>query len=165
MALSGKTTVNHPVDRVIAAMTSEDFQRQVAADFGGTLVSQTVEGDITGPFTLTVERLAPTDRVPDFAKKFIGSSVSFTQVDQYSAPAADGSRTAETKVSIKGAPISVSGQQVLRPVGEGTELELTGNVASSIPFVGGKLAKFAEPVIGKVLNRQAAAIDAWLAAH
>ncbi len=165
MALSGKTSLNHPVDRVVAALTNEEFQKKAAADLGGSLISQTISGDVAGPFTLTVERAAPTDRVPDFAKKFVGSSLSFTQVDEYSAPAADGTRTAQTKITVKGAPISVTGQQVIRPAGEGSELELTGDISSSIPFVGGKLAKFAEPLISKVLARQASSIDSWLSSH
>lgn len=165
MALSGTAHLNHPVDRVIGALTNEEFQKKAASDLGGTVVSQTISGDVAGPFTLTVERSAPTDRVPDFIKKFIGSSVAFTQVDEYSAPAADGSRTAQTKISVKGAPISVTGTQTLRPAAEGSDLELTGDVASSIPFVGGKIAKFAEPLIGKVMSLQAKSINAWLDAH
>ncbi|GAA1351579.1 DUF2505 domain-containing protein [Falsarthrobacter nasiphocae] len=165
MALSGKTSLTHSVDEVLSALTNEDFQRSAASDLGGRLITHTVQGEVTGPFTLTVERSAPTDRLPDMVSKLIGDSLSFTQVDEFSAPAADGSRTAVTKISVKGAPISVSGQQTLRPAGQGSELELTGDISSSIPFVGGKLAKVAEPLIGKVLARQARSLDAWLDAR
>lgn len=165
MALSGNTLLRHSVEDVVTALTSEDFQRTAASDLGGSLISLSVDGDPSGPFTLTVERSAPTDRVPDFAKKFVGSSLAFTQVDEFGAPEADGSRTASTRISVKGAPLSVSGRQSLRPVDGGSQLELSGDIASSIPFVGGKLAKFAEPLVGKALSRQARSIDAWLDAR
>ena len=44
-------------------------------------------------------------------------------------------------------------------------VELSGEVKSSIPFLGAKIASAAEPMIGKALNLQATLAQAWLESH
>ncbi|MCU1539683.1 MAG: proteinase inhibitor cystatin, partial [Arthrobacter sp.] len=40
-----------------------------------------------------------------------------------------------------------------------------GTVTSSVPFLGGKIAEAAEPMVGKALNIQAQQAQAWLESH
>lgn len=80
------------------------------------------------------------------AKKLPGVSngVTVSQVDRVSAPAADGSRTVVSEVTVKGIPVTGNATQTLTPAGETTEVKVDGEVKCSIPLVGKKIAAAAE---------------------
>ncbi|MCY1456372.1 hypothetical protein D9M71_735900 [compost metagenome] len=92
----------------------------------------------------------------------MGQSVEVTQVEAWSAPAADGSREATLKVTVGSLPVSVSGTESLRATEAGSALGVEATVSSSIPFVGGKIASAAEPFISKALSLQGAKVSSWI---
>jgi len=163
MALNASTQIPHSVHDVIATLTDRGFAEHLTSKAKGTLTDFTVDGDTSGAFTLTTVRALPTDRVPEMARKFVGSSVAVTQVEKWSAPDASGSRTASVDITVSGVPVNVSGTETLTAAGEGTTFTVDAKVSSSIPFIGGKIASAAEPYLGKALNMQAAQVNAWLA--
>ncbi|MBD4479711.1 DUF2505 family protein, partial [Xanthomonas citri pv. citri] len=75
MAFSAQQPIPHPPAAVAAALASEDFHRSVVESFGGSLVSFSVEGSPEGPMTVTAVRSLPADRIPDMARKLIGSAL------------------------------------------------------------------------------------------
>ncbi|WP_313813252.1 DUF2505 domain-containing protein [Glutamicibacter sp.] len=162
MALNASTQIAHPADQVIATLTDRGFAEHLTSLANGTLQDFSVSGDTAGAFTLTTVRAMPTDRVPDIARKFVGASIDVTQVEEWTAPDASGSRSANVKITIGGVPVSVSGSETLTAQGENTEFAIEGKVSSSIPFIGGKLASAAEPFLAKALNLQATQVNAWL---
>ncbi|AMM32174.1 proteinase inhibitor I25 cystatin [Sinomonas atrocyanea] len=163
MALSASQTLNFPVDRVAAVFADEAFQRHVSELVGGRLESFAVDGDVAGAFTATVVRQLPTQRLPEIARKVVGEYVNVTQTEVWGAPEADGSRQADIKVKVAGAPVDVAAVQRLAADGGATRIELNGTVSSSVPLLGGKIASAAEPMVGKALNLQATQAEAWLA--
>lgn len=165
MALSASTTLPHSVDRVAAVFANEDFQRHTSELVGGTLESFKVDGDVAGAFSTTSVRTLPTTRLPEIARKFVGERLTVTQLEAWEAPAADGSRQSSISLKIAGAPLDVSAVQRLIADGGGTRVELDGNVTSSVPFLGGKIADAAEPMVGKALNLQSQQAQAWLESH
>ncbi|WP_258805308.1 DUF2505 domain-containing protein [Pseudarthrobacter sp. NS4] len=165
MALSATTTLPHSVDSVAAVLVNEDFQRHVSQLVGGSLESFTVDGDIAGAFSATSVRTLPTTRLPEIARKFVGEHLKVTQVESWDAPAADGSRRSNISLKIAGAPVDVTAVQRLVAEASGTRVELEGEVKSSVPFLGGKIADAAEPMIAKALNLQAKQAQAWLESH
>lgn len=165
MALSASTTLPHSVDRVAAVFANEDFQRHTSELVGGTLESFKVDGDVAGVFSTTSVRTLPTTRLPEVARKFVGESLTVTQLETWEAPAADGSRQSSISLKIAGAPLDVSAVQRLIADGGNTRVELEGSVTSSVPFLGGKIADAAEPMVGKALNIQSQQAQAWLESH
>jgi hypothetical protein len=165
MALSASTTLPHSVDRVAAVFANEDFQRHTSELVGGTLESFKVDGDVAGAFSTTSVRTLPTTRLPEIARKFVGERLTVTQLETWEAPAADGSRQSSISLKIAGAPLDVSAVQRLVADGGNTRVELEGNVTSSVPFLGGKIADAAEPMVGKALNIQSQQAQAWLESH
>lgn len=165
MALSASTTLPHGVDSVTAVFTNEDFQRHTSEYVGGSLESFTVDGDVAGAFSTTSVRTLPTTRLPEIARKFVGDTLKVTQVETWDAPDADGSRQSNISLKIAGAPIDVSAVQRLVADGGSTRVELEGNVTSSVPFLGSKIAEAAEPMVGKALNIQSQQAQAWLESH
>jgi hypothetical protein len=165
MALSATTTLPHSVDSVAAVLVNEDFQRHISQLVGGNLESFSVDGDIAGAFNTTSVRTLPTTRLPEIARKFVGEHLKVTQVENWEAPAADGSRQSNITLKIAGAPVDVTAVQRLVADAGGTRVELEGAVKSSVPFLGGKIAEAAEPMVAKALNLQAAQAQAWLESH
>lgn len=162
MAISETVTVNAPLDQVVAAFSNEDFARYVSQRLRVTLDSFSVAGDTAGSFTATSVRGVPADRVPDMAKKFVSKGLSLTQTDQVSDANADGSRVVTTEIKAGGVPISAKAVQTLTAVGEATKVDVNGEVNSSIPFVGKKIAATAEPYAGKALSLVARSLEEWL---
>ena len=162
MALNASTTLSHDVRTVTDTFANEDFLRNVSEHVGGSLVSVTVDGDTAGAFVLTAVRTLPTDRLPEIAKKFVGATLTVTQKETWAAPAADGSRDANIDLSVGGVPLKVNAVQRLVAVPEGTRVDVDGKVSSSIPFLGDKIAKQAEPMIGKALTIQASQAGKWI---
>ncbi|MEV8040976.1 DUF2505 domain-containing protein [Arthrobacter sp. NPDC080082] len=165
MALSASTTLPHTVESVTAVFASEDFLRHTSELVGGTLESFAVDGDTAGAFNTTTVRTIPTTRMPDIARKFVGESLKVTQLESWGAPAADGSRESNISLKVAGAPLDVTAVQRLVAEGGSTRIELEGTVSSSVPFLGGKIADAAEPMVGKALNIQATQAQAWLESH
>ncbi|HXF03628.1 DUF2505 domain-containing protein [Arthrobacter sulfonylureivorans] len=162
MALSASTTLPYPAAKVTETFTDEAFLRHISELVGGSLESVQRDGDVSGAFTLTVVRKVPSARLPEIAKKMLGDSLTVTQTERWQAPAADGSRTADVTMKVAGAPVDVNAVQQLVADGGSTRVDLTGDVKSSIPFLGGKIAAAAEPMLGKALNIQAQQAEAWL---
>lgn len=165
MALNASTTLPYPADAVAEVFTDREFVQAVSAKAGGELTEFNVTGPITGAFDMTTVRAVPTDRLPDLARKFVGATMTVTQREVWSAPDADGSRTASITIAVAGAPVDVKATQKLVARGGETVVELDGQVTSSIPFMGGKIASAAEPYLGKALNLQATQAKAWLDAR
>ncbi|HKU29390.1 MAG TPA: DUF2505 domain-containing protein [Arthrobacter sp.] len=165
MALTASTTLPHAVDRVTATFIDEDFLRHTSEFVGGTLESFTIDGDVAGAFTTTTVRTLPTTRLPEIARKVVGESLTVTQTEKWDAPTADGSRTSHISLKVSGAPLDVTAVQRLVAEGGNTRVELEGTVSSSVPFLGGKIADAAEPMVGKALKIQAQQAESWLESH
>ncbi|GGG43308.1 hypothetical protein GCM10011374_02100 [Kocuria dechangensis] len=163
MAVTASTVVTAPVQQVVVTFTDEEFIRHVAHRAGATLESVDVDGDVTADFKVTTVRAMSADRLPEMARKFVGSSVRLTQVDSYSTPDADGLRIVSTEIKVAALPVSGTATQTLTPQGEHTEVHVDCVVEANIPFVGKKIAAAAEPFIGKALSLQSREASAWLA--
>ncbi|MHA7269368.1 DUF2505 domain-containing protein [Arthrobacter sp. HLT1-20] len=165
MALAASTTLSATAQSVTDVFTNADFVKHVSETVGGELLSFTVSGPTSAAFTTKTVRTLPTTRMPDIVKKFVGASLTVTQDESWSAPAADGARTNSIKLSVAGAPVDVTALQTLTSSGASTVVELTGEVKSGVPFLGAKIASAAEPVIGRALNLQANLAQEWLDTH
>lgn len=165
MALTASTTLSANAQRVTDVFANEEFIKHVSTTVGGELKSFEISGPTTGAFSTKTVRTLPTTRMPEIARKVVGATLTVTQLEQWSAPAADGSRSNTIKLTVAGAPLDVAATQKLTATADGTLVELTGEVKSSIPFLGAKIANAAEPVIGKALNLQATLAQEWLDSH
>ncbi len=165
MALTASTTLSAGVQRVTDVFANEEFVKHVSFTVGGELKSFEINGPTSGAFTTTTVRTLPTARMPEIARKFLGATLTVTQHESWSAPAPDGSRTNSIKLAVAGAPLDVTAVQELTAAADTTVVELSGDVKSSVPFLGAKIAAAAEPVIGRALNLHATLAQAWLNDH
>lgn len=113
-----------------------------------------VDGDASGPFTVTTARTMPTDDFPDVAKKFVGDTIVIEQVDTWEAAGADGSRRGTIALRIKGLPLALDGSLGLRADGAGSVETVDGDLKASVPLIGGKLERAAEPAVRAAMRRE-----------
>jgi hypothetical protein len=97
-----------------------------------------------GGASVRVDRTVPAE-VPDFVKKLVGETLDVRQTEDWSAPDAEGRRTADVRVEVVGQPAKMTGSVVLEPTSDGCHEVVTGKVKVSIPLLGGKI----EPEIAK----------------
>ena len=129
------------VETVYGLITDQAFRTESAENQQATDIDVSVSGG-----TVTVVRTQESD-LPDFVKKLTGPTVKVKQTEAWGDAAADGSRTADVKVSIIGQPAEMTGTATLKPAGDGTEFVLDGEVKVSIPLLGKKI----EPEVAKAI--------------
>lgn len=129
-------------DEVWAVMSSQDFQNAKceATTSGDWSSNVSTAGDKT---RIISERVLPTDDLPDIARTFVGPTLTIAEVQVWGPPAADGTRTGELQVQIKGAPMTLKGSVRLSPTAAGSVQEIDGELKVSVPLIGGKLEKAA----------------------
>lgn len=153
---------------VAAMLADPGFSEQVSTRMGASSARVDVDGQFQGAFTVTTVRTLPTDSFPDIARKFVGESVDVRQVDAWQAPNHDGARAGTITVEIVGAPLRLSGRMSLAAKAQGTggisTVEtIDGELKASVPLIGGKLEKAAEPAIRGAIRQQTKVGTAWFA--
>ncbi|MFC7491648.1 MULTISPECIES: DUF2505 domain-containing protein [unclassified Knoellia] len=130
------------VDEVWGVMSSEDFQNAKceATTTGDWTSHVSTTADTT---RITSERVLPTDDLPDIAKTFVGPTLTIAELQEWGPRAADGSRTADLQVQIKGAPMTLRGTVRLSPTASGSVQVIDGDLRVSVPLIGGKLERAA----------------------
>lgn len=150
-------------EQVAAMLADEDFVEAKCVAMGALKHTVLVEGDARGAFTVTYSRTMPTNDFPEAARRFVGDTVVIRQVDDWREPDADGSREGTLSVEITGAPVRLSGTQRLSPEGAGTVQAVDGDLKASVPIVGGKLEKAAEPALRAAMRTENRTGREWLA--
>lgn len=165
MEVRSTHTYAAPPGVVFEMMTDPDVLTAKYAALGHDdvrIVEHSVDGD-----TLTVRsrRKVPMD-VPGFAKRFLSPTNAVEQSDRWDAPAEDGSRTGTWQVNAAGVPVTVGGTLRITPGPKRTTVvEVAGEVTSSVPLVGGKLAGFVAGDVQRTLAAEEAFNDEHLAAR
>ncbi|RII41965.1 DUF2505 domain-containing protein [Galactobacter valiniphilus] len=159
MALSSSRSLDASPEAAFAALISQENAQAVADRVGGGLESHEVTTQGESTTTVTVFTL-PSDRLPEIVAKLMSNGVAVTLEETWGPAAADGARTSTISASVKGAPVKVSGSETLSADGTGSVLALEGEVSSSIPFLGGKISKAAEPFLDRLLAVRCQAIEA-----
>jgi len=129
-------------DVVFAQMCAQEFQdaKCDATTTGRWKADVSTTGDRT---VVSTERVLPTDGLPDIARSFVGESLTIVEVQTWGPAAADGSRTADLNLHVKGAPMTLKGSIRLSPTASGTVHQLDGELRAGVPLIGGKLEKAA----------------------
>jgi hypothetical protein len=131
------------VEEVRTILADPDFRQAVSAFQGVQDSSVTIEEYDDGSMTVDLERTYGTEQVPQFARKFVGSTIDLVQREEWTTPT-----EATFDVTIPGKPGEVNGTAVLRQVGADTFENVSLDIQVGIPLVGGKL----EDLIGGLLK-------------
>jgi uncharacterized protein DUF2505 len=135
------------VEQAFASHITQSVREEACRQSGAKSWKVEITEADDGTARVQVDRtLSP--ELPDYIARLIGGSVTIRQVEEWSAPAADGSRTAVVKLNIVGQPASMNGRAVLAPDGAGSKEVFTGDVKVAVPIIGSRF----EPEIAKVIE-------------
>ncbi|MCC2592797.1 DUF2505 domain-containing protein [Tessaracoccus sp. OS52] len=155
MQLTYHHTYNGTPEQVVALMRNKDFIADVAKHAGATSHEVTVEG--------TVVTLRMSLPVPGEVARFVGKDVNMVQRFEWGSPQADGTSRGNVDVDVKGMPINVAAVAVLKPLGEATAGDYSGDLNVKLPLVGGKVEKMVAPFIEKAFAGIERRAQEWLA--
>jgi hypothetical protein len=154
MKLKEEFTYPAGAAKVFDLIEDPAFRKKSAEATGGRDVDVDVKPSGKG-VTITIVRSQPatSDKVPGFIKSFIGETVRVKQVETWSAPDADGNRTADISLHVQGQPAGMEGQAKLTNKAAGkAAFTVQGDVKVNVPFVGKKIEPFVAKVIQKSLQ-------------
>ncbi|MFN8125801.1 MAG: DUF2505 domain-containing protein [Candidatus Nanopelagicales bacterium] len=146
-------------DEVFAMLSDPAFIEKKCLASGSIEASAEVTTEDAGT-TIVSRRVLPA-KLPGFAKKFVGETLTLIETQKWSDPDA-GARTATFVVDFGNNPISFGGDATLRPDGDGTRVEYIGDIRCSVPFVGGKIENVALDWITRYLDKEQRVGTSWL---
>ena len=164
MKVSSTHTYAASPDDVLTMMTDPDVLAAKYEALGHRDIEITEHTVEDGAVTVASRRSVPME-VPGFAKKFLKPMNTAVQLDEWEAPEADGSRRGTWHVDAKGVPVDVGGTLRITPGKKKntTVVEVAGEVRSSVPLVGGKLAGFVGGDVQRTLAAEEDFNDGYLA--
>jgi hypothetical protein len=144
---------------VFTMLRNPEYVQAKCAATGSLETTVDVSEFADGSVTITSTRVLPAE-VPAAAKKFVGETISATETQEWSPPAADGSRSATVTVDFSG-PLAFSGRLALRPFGDGSEVMTEGSFKASVPFVGGTIESVAAEQTVRYLGAEERVAAEW----
>jgi len=152
------------VEEVYALFTDVAFQEAkcLATTDDANHFSVDVSGGPAGERVRT-ERHLRSQGLPDVAKSFVGEHLTIIEVQDWSAPAGDGSRQSAVDMHVKGAPLTLKGTLRLEPTASGTVKVLDAELKAHVPFIGGRIEKAAAEPIKAAIEIETGLLREWLA--
>jgi hypothetical protein len=151
------------VEQVHQAFSNEQYWQARLADSGAddySLDALTVDGE--GIYVKTTQRLR-ADRLPGVVTQFHRGDLGLVREESW-APIRDGQATATLKLTIPGAPATLSGAAALARAksGGGSRLELKATVEVRVPLVGGKIENFIGSALVELLIAEQRFTTVWI---
>lgn len=147
---------------VFAMLTDSTFQERKCAATGSLAYEVDVLTHADGSASITTHRTMPGDEVPEFVRRFVGGTVRVVERCDWQVEDGDGSRRGNIVVEITGVPVLLTAALSLRPFGDGTVYEVDGELKASVPLIGGRIEKSAEPAIRSAIRVEERTGRAWL---
>lgn len=157
--------MNFPVDpaKAYAMLTHRDYAVLRAEKTYGTDITVEVNGD---PAVVVSKRTLPVpDELPSFAKGLVGDGIKVEETHTWSAPSADGSRTATLTVVFPTMPVKVEGTLTLSATSEGCHVSIEADATSSMPMVGSVVEQGVKATVVKSARKEEEVGKEWLATH
>lgn len=138
MKFESKHTFGKPASVVIKMFTDRAYFERKYKMLKFTEIEVLDHRKTDSQFSITVRYTAKNSvALPDFAKKFLPSTMVVTQTDTWDIK----KMTGRLDVEIKGTPVKVSSDMTLKDEGKGSANTLKWNISCPIPLVGGKVEK------------------------
>ena len=163
MRLHEEIRYDAAVEAVFAVLTDPAFLDARCAAAGALEHSREVRPSGAGT-AVTVRRVLSTRGMPDFAARMLGATMTLTETTVWQAPDGRGERRGATTLRIEGAPVTLTGETVLRPEGgAGSVQVVSGDLVAKVPLFGGKVEQAAAPALRAGVLAEGALAARWLA--
>lgn len=151
-------TYDAPLADVAAMLGDKTFREEVCVATHATKHAVTIDGVHGDPMKVRIEYSQPTDQVPGFARKFVGSEVDIVQSESWTSL-----EHADVHVTIPGKPGEMVGTAVLAEKDGVTTETVTMDITVKIPLVAGKIEALIGKNLGSALRAEHRTGVAWLA--
>lgn len=151
--LSSRLPLPAGADAAFALVTDPGYVERVALATGGQDVAVEVTQREDGGAVVVSTRSLPAD-LPSYARALVGDSVRLTETRTFGPAAADGSRDGTVSVDFGSAPVQVTGTLRLATEGTGSAVAIEMDIASSVPFVGGKVERFCAEQVERFVAKE-----------
>jgi hypothetical protein len=138
-------------DAVAAMLLDPAFREEVLAAQHVLRGSASVDGH-----QVRVERVHAADRIPSFAKKFVGEEIDIVQHEEWAG------RSATVHVTIPGKPGEIRGTTGLADGSGGTVQTVDLSVKVGVPLIGAKVEALVADLLGKAYDKEWEVGRAWL---
>lgn len=151
-------TYDAPLEDVAAMLADPAFRTEVCVYQRATKHSVSVEGVQGDPMKVRIEYSQPTDRVPSFARKFVGAETDIVQSETWTSI-----ERGDIHVTIPGKPGDLTGTALLVEEDGVTTETVTLDITVKIPLVAGKIEALIGKIFGSAMRAENRAGQAWLA--
>lgn len=158
-------TVEHSAtpDEVFATFSDIEYQQLKCERSGAVDHDVVIELDDQGGTIIVTTRQMPTDNFPDFARKFVGDTLTVVEKQEWGAPSEGGEREAALTVEIPSTPVHLTGAARLTPHGSGTQQVVDGDLKASVPLLGSKIENAVAPILIKAIRMEAPLVEKFRA--
>ncbi|MBV7432726.1 DUF2505 domain-containing protein [Dermabacteraceae bacterium TAE3-ERU5] len=163
MKFSATMHLNGTPQQVAAMYADPEYHLQRSNLVGVKETETEVTGELAHAFTVRSTRGVDTSALPAPAAQFLGSHLRVVETQEWYEPEADGSRRTIMSYEVGGAPVKIRSDVILKPQGESTLVEVTGEFKVAIPLLGGKIEKAAAEHTQKLFAREEACANEYLA--
>jgi hypothetical protein len=160
MKVTARHTYAHPIDEVFTSFTNADLITRRLTDAGASNV-KVLQNSVLGDRAIIKTERVVASEIPAALKRIAGATNTLVQSENWSRQA-DGSRTCQLNIEVKGVPVTMRGTMRLAPTADGCANEIAIDINSSIPFLGGQLVKFSAEGAQQSLAGEYRAIQAIL---
>ncbi|RVW10670.1 DUF2505 domain-containing protein [Prescottella agglutinans] len=145
---------DHPVERVHALLTDEDYWRSRVAAESRAVVQVGEEADGDGPpvVTVTMTETVDPDNFPALVRKVIRGEMRMERTDVW-CPVDGGRAAGRVTGRSTGIPVAIDGEYALRPNGAGAVLDVRGTITVRVPLVGGQIELLARQMVSQMVER------------
>jgi hypothetical protein len=128
----------------VFAMVSDTTFREQACEKTKALSYDVKVSESGGDTTVQVQREMPATNIPDFARKFVGQTLTLVQTETWHPANADGSRDADVQGEISGTPVTMKGTARIAAGSDGRAVQsIDLDVTVAVPLIGRRM----EPIV------------------
>lgn len=155
-------TQEFPADtfRTFGVLTDPAYIEAKCLATGSLQTRVEVSGQPDAAVIVRTDRVLPAN-VPSVAKSFVGETIDVTEVQEWTAPRDDGSRSAVVSVRFSG-PLRFEGTAQLVPTAHGCAITTVGKMTAKVPFVGGTIEEEAARQTERYLRTEETLAAEWL---
>lgn len=150
-------TVNHPIDKVHAALTNEEFWKFNVAH----LSPEPGEVHSFDGSEAVLFEVLPLEILPEAVRSMISQALKVKRVVTV-GPLEDGNVNLDYTADVKGTPVSYEGEGTVSGDGETTTIDYDNEVSVNIPFMGDAIEPKVSEALGEILENEAKLIEQWI---
>ncbi|TIC87336.1 DUF2505 domain-containing protein [Nocardioides sp. GY 10113] len=153
-------TLTYDADAATSAamLADPEFREQVCRSQLATSHQVSIEGSPGPGMQVHVQMTLPTDKVPSFAKKIVGTETTLVQTEEWQSAS-----EARVSMAIPGKPGEIRGTSVLAEADGRTTRTVTLDITIKIPLVGGKIEDLISKLLGSALRAEERTAKEYLA--